>query len=144
MKKEIITFEEEKRGVFFDEKSDERPLLVYIHGGPLYPELFLIERYYPALNKYFQCIFPETRGSGLSVNSTKKQLSVENLVEDIIEWVEYFLEKWNKNTCVIMGHSFGTITASLAVKKDQNFFLPISVLVKLIRCMSIKKLFMNL
>lgn len=122
MKKEVINIAGEEKGVIFDENPDERLLLVYIHGGPLYPEIFLIEKYFPDLMKQFQCVFPETRECGLSSNATQKKLEVNVLVEDIIEWVEYFLKKFNKDTCVIMRHSFGTVTASLAVKKRPALF----------------------
>ena len=122
MTKEKIRFGKEKRGAFFDEIADERPLLLYIHGGPLYPELFLIEKYYPNLLEKFQCVFPETRGSGLSASATQKNLEVNSLVEDIIDWAEYFLKKFNKEACLLMGHSFGTVTASLAVKERPDLF----------------------
>lgn len=122
MQKTTIEISGEQRGVYVDEQVDDRPLLLYIHGGPLFPELFLIDKYYPKLYTEFQCVFPETRGCGLNTECTGKELTIENLVDDIIEWAEYFLEKFNKKNCLIMGHSFGTVTASLAVKKRPELF----------------------
>ncbi|MGY3779080.1 alpha/beta fold hydrolase [Isobaculum melis] len=118
MKKEFIQVNEVSLGTIFDDKVDERPLLIYVHGGPLYPESAIITKYFPQISQFFQCVFPEMRGAGMNatIDITDGKAVFDDFASDVKEITRHFLERFNKKKAFILGHSFGTVTASKVVK----------------------------
>lgn len=41
------------QGMFIRSKNPDHPVLLYVHGGPAFPNYFLIERFRPGLEDYF-------------------------------------------------------------------------------------------
>lgn len=124
MKKEFIQVNGLSLGTIFDDKVDERPLLIYVHGGPLYPESAIITKYFPQISQYFQCVFPEMRGAGMNANIeiTNGKAVFDDFVSDVREITLHFLKKYNKKKAFIIGHSFGTVTASRVAKKYPELY----------------------
>lgn len=124
MKKEFIQVNGVSLGTIFDDKVDERPLLIYVHGGPLYPESAIITKYFPQISQYFQCVFPEMRGAGMNakIEIIDGKAVFDDFISDVRELTLYFLKKFNKKKAFILGHSFGTVTASKVVKEYPELY----------------------
>ena len=112
------------QGIFIKSKNRDNPILLYIHGGPAFPNYFLIDKYKPGLEDYFTVCYWDQRGGGLSYNSevTQESMNFKQLTSDAIEVTNYLRMRFGKEKTYIMAHSGGTPIALLAVKKEPKLF----------------------
>jgi pimeloyl-ACP methyl ester carboxylesterase len=55
-----------KTGHVYTKQKHDNPVLLFVHGGPGFPNYFLFEKYNPGLEDYFTVCYWEQRGGGLS------------------------------------------------------------------------------
>lgn len=65
----FVTIGGVKQGMFIRSKNLNNPVLLYVHGGPAFPNYFLIDKYKPELEDNFTVCYWEQRGGGLSYSS---------------------------------------------------------------------------
>ncbi len=100
------------------------PILLCVHGGPGQAETAYIKKYQRELEKHFIVARHDQRGAGFTgwKNVEANSLNVENLVADTIKITEFLLIKFGKQRIYIMGHSWGSIIAVLAVKNTPQYY----------------------
>jgi len=88
-----------QQGMFIMSKNIENPVLLYIHGGPAFPNYFLIDKYEPGLEDYFTVCYWEQRGGGLSFTPevSLESMNFEQLTSDAIEVTNYLRKRFNKD-----------------------------------------------
>lgn len=64
--KTFVTIGGVKQGMFIRTRSSDNPVLLFLHGGPGFPNYFLFEKYKPDLEDFFTVCYWEQRGGGLS------------------------------------------------------------------------------
>ena len=114
-----------KQGMFIKGKNTNNPVLLYIHGGPAFPNYFLIDKYAPGLEDNFTVCYWEQRGGGLSYSTdvTLESMTFEQLASDAIEVTNYLRKRFGKEKIYLMAHSGGTPFAiQAAVKAPQLYF----------------------
>lgn len=113
-----------KQGMFIRSKNQDNPVLLYLHGGPAFPNYFLIEKYTPGLEKYFTVCYWEQRGGGLSYSPEVKNSSMtfSQLTADALEVTNYLRTRFNKEKIYILAHSGGTPIALKAVAEQPMLF----------------------
>ena len=113
-----------KQGMFIKSKNKINPILLYVHGGPAFPNYFLIDKYKPELENYFTVCYWEQRGGGLSYTPevTIESMNFNQLATDAIEVTNYLRKRFNKEKIYIMAHSGGTPIALLAVQKEPKLY----------------------
>lgn len=113
-----------KQGMIIRGKDIEKPILLFIHGGPGIPEYFLNEYYKNALEDHFLVCWWEARGSSLSYVDNLKydDVSIDILTSDTIEVTEYLKERFNKEKVYLMGHSFGSLIGVKASQKRPDLY----------------------
>jgi pimeloyl-ACP methyl ester carboxylesterase len=114
-----------QQGMFIMSKNIENPVLLYIHGGPAFPNYFLIDKYEPGLEDYFTVCYWEQRGGGLSFTPevSLESMNFEQLTSDAIEVTNYLRKRFNKDKIYIMAHSGGTPIALKAVYKSPELYV---------------------
>jgi pimeloyl-ACP methyl ester carboxylesterase len=112
------------QGMFIKSKNINNPVLLYVHGGPAFPNYFLIDRYKPGLEDFFTVCYWEQRGGGLSYTSevTLESMNFNQLASDAIEVTNYLRKRFAREKIYIMAHSGGTPIALLAVQKEPALF----------------------
>ena len=112
------------QGMIIKSKNINNPILLYIHGGPAFPNYFLIDKYKPGLEDYFTVCYWEQRGGGLSYSSevTLESMNFNQLAADAIEVTNYLRKRFGKERIYIMAHSGGTPIALLAVQREPKLF----------------------
>ena len=122
--KTIVTIGGVKQGMFIRSKNINNPILLYVHGGPAFPEYFLIEKYRPGLEDYFTVCYWEQRGGGLSYTPevTLKSMNFDQLTSDAIEVSNYLRERFGKNKIYMMAHSGGTTFAIMAAARAPQLY----------------------
>jgi len=123
IKKEFITINNRKQGMFISEKDEHAPVLLFIHGGPGSPEFVLMESGFSVINEHFTVYYPEQYGAGISYKSglTATDMTKEKIIADAITLAEILVKKYQKKI-YIMGHSWGTIVSTHAIQKAPQLF----------------------
>ena len=110
--------------MFIRGRNINNPVLLYVHGGPAFPNYFLIEKYAPGLEDYFTVCYWEQRGGGLSYSPdvTLESMNFEQLASDAIEVTNYLRERFSKEKIYMIAHSGGTPFAIMAVAKAPQMY----------------------
>jgi len=108
-----------RQGMIIRSKSIQNPVLLYVHGGPAFPNYFLIEKYKPGLEEYFTVCYWEQRGGGLSYSSDIpiETMTFEQFSSDALEVTNYLRQRFKKDKIYLMAHSGGT---PIAIKVIAN------------------------
>ena len=113
-----------EQGMFIRGKDIKNPVLLFVHGGPSFPEYFLVEKYPVGLEDHFTVCYWEQRGGGISYTSqvSLESMTLQQLASDAIEVTNYLRGRFNKEKIFIMAHSGGTAFAIQAVDRLPQFF----------------------
>lgn len=113
-----------KQGMFIRSKNIDNPVLLFLHGGPGFPNYFLIEKFNPGLEDFFTVCYWEQRGGGLSYTPevTMESVNLGQLASDAIEVTNYLRERFDKEKIYILAWSGGTTIALPAVSKAPELF----------------------
>lgn len=113
-----------KQGMFIRGKSLKNPVLLFVHGGPCFPEYFLVDKYPAGLEDIFTVCYWEQRGGGLSCSSevTLDSLTLEQLRDDAIEVTNYLRDRFGQEKIYLMAHSGGTSFAIQTAAKAPELF----------------------
>jgi len=112
------------QGMIIKSKNINHPVLLYLHGGPCFPNYFLIYKYQPGLEDDFTVCYWEQRGGGLSYNPkvTVASMNFNQLASDAIEVTHYLQKRFGKEKIYLMAHSGGTPIALLAIQKNPALY----------------------
>lgn len=113
-----------QQGLIIKSKNNKNPVLLYLHGGPSFPNYFLIDKFKPELEDYFTVCYWEQRGGGLSYSNevSIQSMSFEQLSEDALEVTNYLINRFKQEKIYIFAHSGGTPIALLAISKAPQLF----------------------
>ncbi|MFD1705555.1 alpha/beta fold hydrolase [Siminovitchia sediminis] len=99
--------------------NPEKPVLLFIHGGPCMPVPGVVSRgqdYAVATNtkklvEHFVLVLWDQRGAGKSYNKTipSESMRIEQFIEDSNELIDVLKERFNKDKVFLAGHSWGSI-----------------------------------
>jgi pimeloyl-ACP methyl ester carboxylesterase len=122
--KTFVTIGGVRQGMFIRGRNIPNPLLLYIHGGPAFPNYFLIEKYKPGLEENFTVCYWERRGGGLSYTPevTLESMNFGQFASDAIEVTNYLRDRFGKEKIYMMAHSGGTPFAIMAAAKSPQLF----------------------
>lgn len=113
-----------RQGMFVVGRDTANPVLLYLHGGPAFPNYFLIDRYKPGLENLFTVCYWEQRGGGLSYSQTltPESMTFAQLVSDALEVTQYLRKRFGKEKIYLMAHSGGTPIGILAAAEAPDFY----------------------
>jgi pimeloyl-ACP methyl ester carboxylesterase len=112
------------QGMFIRSRDIKNPVLLYLHGGPSFPNYFLIDKYEPGLEEIFTVCYWEQRGGGLSYSSdvTLESMTFDQLTSDAIEVTNYLRERFGKEKIFLMAHSGGSPIGIMAASKVPQLY----------------------
>ena len=104
--------------------NKNKPILLFLHGGPGTASTGLIRKFVPELENRFVVIHWDQRGAGKSFSAANKQESftVEKMIEDVGQLTEIILKKFNRNKIFIMGVSWGSYLGIEAIKRWPQYY----------------------
>ncbi|MBY7142621.1 alpha/beta hydrolase [Virgibacillus sp. NKC19-3] len=122
--KEYIEINGVEQGIIIESLNQNKPLLLFLHGGPGFPAYPVNKAHGLKLEQYFDVCYWDQRGTGMSYDAeeAKKGLTVEQLVNDTIEVTNYLRNKYIRDKVFILGHSWGSYLGSLVVQKSPELF----------------------
>jgi pimeloyl-ACP methyl ester carboxylesterase len=114
--KKIIINTTEQYIILGGESKQNKPVLLFLHGGPGVPELFTMKKEMQYLEEKFVVIYWEQRGAGKSYRV--KDLTLEQILLDTEALTQWLLKEYNQDKLYLMGHSWGTLLGMLAIEKS--------------------------
>jgi pimeloyl-ACP methyl ester carboxylesterase len=111
-----------KQGMFIKGKDASKPVLLYLHGGM--PDYFLSKKYPTGFEDHFVVVWWEQRGVGMSYrpDDIKENISLNQIVSDIVVLSNYLKLRFGKEKIYLMGHSGGTFPGMMAVAQAPELF----------------------
>jgi pimeloyl-ACP methyl ester carboxylesterase len=110
---EEITLGGEKQWIFIRGMDQNNPILIFLHGGPGEPTMGISSsrRLDAELIKHFTMVHWDQRGAGKSFNTSipKDSMTLDRIVEDCNELIDYLRIRFNTDKVFIVAHSSGTL-----------------------------------
>ncbi len=112
------------QGMFIQTDDINKPVLLFLHGGPGQPTITICDKYPTGLDKLFTVCWWEQRGSGISYDSKmdKKLMNVQQFIDDTLAVTEYLRKRFKKDKIYLMGHSWGSVLGILTVQQNPMVF----------------------
>jgi pimeloyl-ACP methyl ester carboxylesterase len=100
------------------------PFLLFLHGGPGMPAMYLAHAFQQELEKDFVVIHWDRRGAGKSYSKTvpADSLTDAQLLADALELITYLKNRFDVPKIYIAGHSWGTRLGMHLIKKTPQHF----------------------
>lgn len=91
--------------------KSELPILLFLHGGPGFPEMPFTHIDSKELEKYFIVVNWDQRGTGKSYNenTAKESFNLEQFLSDTYELIQLLKKRFSKEKIFLLGHSWGSI-----------------------------------
>ena len=111
-------------GMFINGESADKPVLLFIHGGPGMPEYWLTRRYPFHPGRLFTVAWWEQRGSGLSYEPdiSPKAMTAERFVSDTLAVSDYLRDRFLKEKIYLMAHSWGSYIGLQAAAQAPHLY----------------------
>jgi len=111
----VILGEQEQYLIIRGEDST-KPVMLFIHGGPGFPETAIMKKLNPALEKEYVMVYWEQRGAGKSYSKDipAESLTIAQLILDTKELSELLAKRFKQEKIYLMGHSWGSFLAICA------------------------------
>jgi len=101
------------------------PFLLFLHGGPGMPAMYLAHAFQRELEKDFVVVHWDRRGAGKSYSKTlpAESLTDAQLISDALELITYLKNRFDVPKVYLVGHSWGTrLGLELVKKAPQHFY----------------------
>ena len=99
--------------------SVEKPIVLYLHGGPGYSSILESQGYTNLLKQ--NCLFVQwdQRGTGYSFNENIDTLtmSMSQFIDDTKQLTDYLLKRFKKKKLYLVGHSWGSALGLYTITK---------------------------
>lgn len=118
----FIELGKEKQYVEMTGISSENPVLLFIHGGPGWPQTPHLRYFNADLTKQITLIAWEQSGCGKSFmnNPNPKNLNIEQIINDAHELTQILKKKFHKEKIYLAGFSWGSVIGLQLIKKYPN------------------------
>lgn len=112
------------QGMIVEGTDPDKPVLLFLHGGPGMPEYFLNKRYPTGLDDMFTVCWWEMRGAGLSYDPkmSRELMTTEQMIVDTIEVARFLQDRFKKPKIYLMAHSGGTFFGIQAAARRPDLF----------------------
>ncbi len=120
----------EKQYVEMAGSSDQSPVLLFLHGGPGWPQTPHLRYFNADLKEDMIVVSWDQAGCGQSYlhNPNPKNLSIESLINDAHELTQYLKKKFDREKIFLLGFSYGSVIGmQLAEKYPEDYHAYIGV-----------------
>jgi proline iminopeptidase len=142
--KSLILLGGEKQYVEMTGVSSKNPVLLFLHGGPGWPQTPQLRYFNENLTKTVTLVAWEQSGCGKSYmnNPNPRNLSVEQLVNDAHELTQILKKKFHRNKIYLAGFSWGSVLGMHLINKypeDYAAYFGISQIIDLNRSIELSR-----
>lgn len=100
-----------KQWVLMRGENVENPILLFLHGGPGYPEMPFTHVDSVLLEKHLVVVNWDQRGAGKSFHESipKETLNIDQFLSDTQELIQLLKSRFNQKNIFLLGHSWGSV-----------------------------------
>lgn len=101
----------------------KNPVMLFLHGGPGSVESIFAHTFQKKWEDIYTVVHWDQRGSGKTLIQNpdeNKYPTIELLLKDLFEIIEYLKKKYNKEKIVLLGHSWGSVLGSIFIKNHPD------------------------
>ncbi len=112
------------QSVLIRSRSTRNPVVLFLHGGPGMPAMFLAHAWQRALEDDFVVVQWDRRGVGKSYfgDIPARHLSVRRLLDDTYELTNLLRGRFAQDRIILVGHSWGSWLGMLALRERPELF----------------------
>jgi len=105
-------------------KDVNKPVLLFLHGGPGASATALLRKFNSELEDHFTVVYWDQRNAGKSYNKKipKDEIKVAKYVQDVDTLVAYLKNRFNVDKIFLVGHSWGSRLGLYAIQKSPENF----------------------
>lgn len=102
----------------------DKPVLLFVHGGPGMPEYFLDRTHPTGLERDFVVCWWEQRGAGISFDRRmlRTSMTVDQLVDDTIAVAAHLSDRFGRDKVYLLAHSWGSFIGIQAAARAPEAF----------------------
>ncbi len=111
--------------VLIRSENKNNPLLLFLHGGPGMPMMYLAHEFQRPLEKNFTVVQWDRRGAGKTFSRNKatvESMNVRQIIDDAYELIDTLRNRYKQNKVILVGHSFGSYIGSIMVHEKPELF----------------------
>ena len=105
--------------------NTNNPILLFLHGGPGMPMMYLAHKFQRPLEKDFTVVQWDRRGAGKTYARnipSAESMNVRQILDDAYELIDTLRNRYHQNKIILVGHSFGTYLGSIMVTERPELF----------------------
>jgi pimeloyl-ACP methyl ester carboxylesterase len=92
--------------------------MLFLHGGPGSAESLLSHAFQEKWEDIFTVVHWDQRGAGKTLTKNPdKYPTIDLMMKDLLEVIQYLKKKYNKQKIVILGHSWGSVLGSAFIQQ---------------------------
>ena len=100
--------------------NSNNEVMIMLHGGPGAPNSYIAYYHQPYLN-FCNVVYYDQRGAGKTrLKNKDKTTSLEVMLEDLKQTIQYIKNKYKTDRVVLAGHSWGTMLGTQYIIKYPN------------------------
>ncbi len=104
--------------LFHEGTSSDNPVMLFLHGGPGSVESLFTRSFQEKWEDIYTVVHWDQRGAGKTLMKNPDKLpTIELMLEDLYEAIQYLKKKYNKQKIVLIGHSWGTVLGTTFIRK---------------------------
>lgn len=111
--------------VLIRSKNKSNPILLFLHGGPGMPIMYLAHEFQKPLEEHFTVVHWDRRGAGKTFHRNKpnpETMNTRQIVDDAYSLIDTLRRRYNQRKVILVGHSFGTYIGSIMVNERPELF----------------------
>lgn len=105
-------------------RDSTQPVLLFLHGGPGMPAMYLAHAFQRDLERDFLVVHWDRRGAGKSFGAAapRESLTVRRTLEDTYELTQLLRRYFGQPRIYLVGHSWGSYLGLLAVREHPEYY----------------------
>jgi proline iminopeptidase len=117
-------------------ESEENPILLFVHGGPGWPQTPFLRYFNADLTKKITLVSWDQRGCGLSYlkDSNASNITLIQIIDDAHQLTQYLQKRFQKSKIYLAGFSWGSVVGMKLVQEypdDYKAYLSISQVINI-------------
>jgi len=119
-----IRVNDTQQGMFLQGDDPNKPVLLFVHGGPGMPEYWLTRRYPTRLEELFNVAWWEQRAAGLSYRPhiPSEAMTADRFVDDTLAVTYHLRARFGPQKVYLMAHSWGSYLGVQAVRRAPELY----------------------
>jgi pimeloyl-ACP methyl ester carboxylesterase len=101
-------------------RSRSNPIVLFLHGGPGMPSMYLAHRFQRPLERDFVVVHWDRRGAGktYSEGTPPESMSVTQEISDTVELVNLLRVRFGQSKVYLVGHSYGSYLGMIVAQRN--------------------------